>query len=104
MVSEGVKTLVIANNYLLADSSENIEDNVSLGFGSVTSQIENTCLMLGKCSPYLASQGKNVTGWVICEVCQSWYHSVCVGLCTEITNKDFHFTCCVPPSKNEVYV
>ena len=69
---------------------------------STCNEIEETCLMLGDCSPYLAPRGKN--GWVICEVCQSWYHSVCIGLATTLTSQDsFHFSCCVPPEENEVY-
>lgn len=68
---------------------------------STCSEVSERCLMPGDCSPYLA--GKN--GWVICDVCHSWYHSVCVGVATTITSQDcYHFTCCLPPKENEVYV
>lgn len=67
------------------------------------SEIGETCLMLGKCSPNLESGGKTID-WVICEMCQSWYHSACIGLDTQIiTQNDFKFSCCTPPVKNEMY-
>lgn len=67
-------------------------------------EIEETCLMWGKCYSSLASQEKSI-GWVICDTCHSWYHSACVGLATKLTSRDdFNFSCCASPQKNEVYV
>ena len=59
--------------------------------------------MVGEC-PSKLGNGKNMN-WVICDNCQSWYHSICIGLApTIITSTDFHFSCCSPPKKNDVYV
>lgn len=65
-------------------------------------KIGQTCLMWGKCSESLATQGKKTLDWVICSTCQAWYHNVCVGLCPTLTAyEDFDFSCCATPSPKD---
>ena len=44
--------------------------------------------------------------WLCCSKCESWYHSVCCGLCKQYLDKvDFEFVCiCTePPYLSEMY-
>lgn len=62
--------------------------------------------MFGGCADTIAilTKAKNIP-WVICEDCQAWYHSCCVGLSERVTaNREFKFTCCVQTPNDEMYV
>ncbi len=82
---------------------------LSIGDASVTvnrvsiscEELGQTCLMWGKCSGSLVTQGRKLN-WVICRKCQAWYHNVCVGLSPKLTTRDdFGFSCCAPPSPSD---
>ena len=44
--------------------------------------------MVSEC-PSKLGNGKNID-WVICDNCQSWYRSICIGLAPTITTSIFH--------------
>lgn len=69
-------------------------------------EIGEVCLMPGECSYSLdlLSRKRNVD-WIKCEVCEAWYHCVCIGIGSRTTKNDaFKFSCCARPSKNDMLV
>lgn len=78
-----------------------IDHGVSVRMSLPCEELENTCLMWGKCLESVATQGKRLD-WVICKQCQAWYHNVCVGLSPKLTkHNNFEFSCCSPPSPKD---
>lgn len=88
-------------NHIIPLVEEHPSDHSNSNSKLFCEDLGQTCLMWGKCSKSLEAHGRKVD-WVICQKCQAWYHTICIGLSPKITSQDnFEFCCCACPSPED---